>query len=148
MNGFIDLQFEKVDKNILLDHFNNTSNEIKKQGDSFLTAYITKLLNNANFVTARDKNKSLIGLIAFYSNRGNDCFITHVWVAENFRGYGICSKMICLIEESLKNSSFKTITLEVRQNNLSAISAYNKSNFYVTNRKSNSFIMKKQLTNS
>ncbi|MBQ3738527.1 MAG: GNAT family N-acetyltransferase [Bacteroidales bacterium] len=80
----------------------------------------------AECCTCRNNNCHLIGMIAFYANQTNEgiCYIPHVYVDSDFRGQGLFSSMMRLIEEHIKRKNFKTIRLEVNKFNENAQLVY------------------------
>lgn len=76
-----------------------------------------------------EENDKVVGFIEFANNVGNIDIYT-IAVDENFKRYGIATKLIDYVKE---NYNYETITLEVRSKNETAIKMYKKNNFEVIN---------------
>jgi len=93
-----------------------------------LKEYSIKLSRFALFVTAREDD-SIIGVIAYYINREQNVFyIPYVCVDVKHRNQGIAKQLFsCLFQEARIQK--KDIMLEVRPDNIGAISLYKKYGF-------------------
>lgn len=93
-----------------------------------LDDYSVKLSSNAIFVVARYKDE-YVGIIAYYFNeREEEFYISYVCVKLSYRNLGIADLMmnkICFEADRLGLN----ISLEVRNDNLSAINLYKKCGF-------------------
>lgn len=131
--------------NDVLNHLLDTKGEFENQDDGFIRQYANKLSKNAYFVLATDVWQNIVGLIAFYANMPATAFITHVWVDEKQRGKGICTEMLMLLNQYCKENGYKTINLEVRNDNESAKAAYGKSGYIVVDITSSKSLMEKRI---
>ena len=129
-------------KDILIDEF-----------DDFWTYDILKdELNNPNseyFVAKLDNN--IVGFAGIWKSV-DDVHITDIVVKKVTRRSGIGSSLLQKLIQTATSENFKSITLEVNENNLPAINLYSKYGFkkvgfrkkYYRN-KDNAFIMTKEL---
>lgn len=129
-------------KDILIDEF-----------DDFWTYDILKdELNNPNseyFVAKLDNN--IVGFAGIWKSI-DDVHITDIVVKKSTRRFGIGSSLLQKLIQTAISENFKSITLEVNENNLPAINLYSKYGFkkvgfrknYYRN-KDNAFIMTKEL---
>lgn len=109
-----------------------------------LSAFAEKLALNAFFVLCR-QGEELIGYIAFYENKDTGiCYIPSVCVKDTYRSNGIASLMMDYLISRL-NSDIKTISLEVRKNNDSAVGFYQKQGFAITEDRGDKLLMSKYL---
>lgn len=90
--------------------------------------YSVKLSNNATFVVAKYKDE-YVGVIAYYYNEvEKEFYIPYVCVKSSCRKLGIADLMMNKICFEADNLNFN-ISLEVRNDNLSAINLYKKYGF-------------------
>ncbi|MDT9701955.1 GNAT family N-acetyltransferase, partial [Streptomyces sp. P17] len=87
------------------------------------------------------------GFVAFYCNNPSkeDAFITLVLVSPFFRGRGISNILLSCVLDICKSRNFKTCTLEVKNNNLSAIRVYSNLGFLKVEENEEKTIMKIKL---
>lgn len=140
----INYKFEEISLSQLTHHFDLISKELDYSND-FIKEWIHKMHLHALFITAKDENNVLKGIIAFYANRGREAYITHIWVEESTRGQGICGGMMNKVDQIVSALKFSTIRLEVRKNNNSAIRAYLKNGYEISEEKGLSYYMTKKL---
>lgn len=91
------------------------------------------LSEKAEFITCTLQDDSLVGTIAFYMNQCTVAFITQVIVIDQYKRQGIASNMLRLLFEEANKRGYTIIRLEVRKNNVSAISLYEKFGFKYMN---------------
>lgn len=120
---------EKLSFDDIYAHLKESSIDFSPRSDKFIKDYAIKLSSYADFVTCRDISGNLQGIIAYYANKQPIAFISHVWVANRLRGGGICGKMLSQTIAKCQNRGMKVIRLEVRNDNMSAITAYHKFGF-------------------
>ena len=82
----------------------------------------------------------MAGLIAMYVNKSFG-YITNVSVSQKHMNYGIASDLMTKCIEYSKSVSIKKITLEVSENNFSAIKLYEKFSFKVYQKNDDSMFM-------
>lgn len=114
---------------------------------NILYDYSIKLSQYAQFVTIRKvDDEALVSVIAYYSNRPPVCYISFVCVLPEFRRKGLSQIMLLFLENHAKEMDLSLIKLEVRMNNISAVNAYNKSGYSISEIASpNSYFMCKHL---
>lgn len=88
-----------------------------------------------------------LGLIAFYANNKDSgtAYITSLLVNENQRGKGIASALVKKAEELSVSKGFTRMKLEVRKDNLPAISLYKKLGYVFDGEKTESLYMCKNI---
>lgn len=95
-----------------------------------LKAYCCKLSENAHFVIA-EQNDRYVGLVAFYINNINkELFIPYICVRSSFRKMGIADSMMEYVCKEADMMGFD-VSLEVRNNNISARKLYFKHGFKI-----------------
>lgn len=120
---------EKLSFEELYNLFNDTKKDFNWKQLDEIKKYAEKLIMHANFVVSRSSNNSVIGFIAFYENQMPTMYLSHVWVANQYRGKGIAGKLINFLIQNKKCEAFKEIRLEVVKDNHSAIRTYQKLGF-------------------
>ena len=90
--------------------------------------YTQKLLTNAIRLEVWEAG-ALIGLLAMYVNAGTSAYITNVSIATEFKGRKIASLLMDHSISYAREKKIKTIRLEVKINNIPAITLYEKYNF-------------------
>ena len=108
-----------------------------------LKEYSIKLSRFALFVTAREDD-SILGVIAYYINKDQNVFyIPYVCVDVRHRNQGIADQLFsCLFQEARIQK--KDIILEVRTDNIGAISLYQKNGFQIMDTLDSKYLMKKK----
>ena len=88
---------------------------------------------HAEFCTCRDKGGQIVGMIAFYANRpeGGEVYIPHVYVCREFRRKGVFTELFHVVLEYVRCKKFRTIRLEVQNNNHGAKKAYQTNGFHI-----------------
>lgn len=111
-----------------------------------LKSFAEKLAKFAFFVLCKNE-EGIVGYIAFYENRDTRIsYIPSVCVKDSYRSKGIASQMMdYLIAQS--HPDINTIALEVRKNNNSAISFYQKQGFVMTEDRGERLLMNKEIFN-
>lgn len=109
-----------------------------------LSGYCQKLAANANFVLAKEGEKTL-GFIAYYMNDdGQFCYIPLLVVSKGYRRVGAGREMLnCLI--CILPQSYGSIRLEVLKNNDSAIKFYRDAGFSTIDETNNKWMLEKIL---
>lgn len=75
---------------------------------------------------------NLIGLIcAYLNNESKEVYIPYVCISKGYTGKGLASELINIIFTHCKESNFRKISLEVRKNNIPAITLYTKKAFHI-----------------
>jgi len=92
--------------------------------------YVEKIKNNALTIEAWHNNK-LIGLVACYANdiKLIEAYITNVSVLGTYSKKGIASNLLDSCIRLIQKKGFKSISLEVKNENSQAISLYEKRGF-------------------
>lgn len=100
-----------------------------------LEEYANKIYENAITFEAWVFDR-LIGMVAAYFNNAADSigFITNVCVDAKFKGNNIASALMSKCINYAKENNFRSIFLEVNENNQAAINLYNKFGFKVIGR--------------
>ncbi len=95
--------------------------------------YSKKLIFHADRFEAW-ANDNLIGLVAVYLNdkKWQIAFITNVSVLDEYGRLGVATRLIVQLEDHARIQGFKTMELEVSENNRSAIGLYEKLGFSST----------------
>jgi ribosomal-protein-alanine N-acetyltransferase len=73
-------------------------------------------------------------------------FINHVSVLKEFRGNGLAKTLLEAFTNYAKDKNFKSIILEVSENNRIAIALYEKSHFTIKDKVDTKIIMVKNLS--
>ena len=93
------------------------------------TNYSHKLFVNASTFEIWD-DLLLVGLICAYMNYElKTVYIPYVCISKNNSGKGFASRLFDFLDEYCREKSFEKISLEVREDNHSAISLYSKIGF-------------------
>jgi ribosomal protein S18 acetylase RimI-like enzyme len=111
-----------------------------------LVKYSEKLVLNSIIIHAKENNK-IIGLIAFYANESSldYAYISLICVLKGYEGKGIGKRLIdeCILH--INKKGFKSIKLEVNNDNQNAISFYTKIGFHIKKQNQQSYIMLKPI---
>lgn len=114
-----------------LDDLNSIKDVLFSDFDNFWSYDILKEeieCDNSHLVVAKDENNEIIGFAGLKVIL-DEADIMNIVVKKSYRNHGIgCTILENLISYS-KNLKLSTITLEVNENNLSAIHLYDKFNF-------------------
>ena len=103
--------------------------------DGQLSEWIDKILKIGDPL-AIIKDGNIIAFLLLYCNKFDtlEAYICNVYVEEQFRG---CKLSKILVEEAIaicKSRNFKTINLDVAENNIAAIKVYSQCGFVETDR--------------
>lgn len=111
-----------------------------------LEYYSQKLIQNAIIINAK-MNNEVIGLIAFYTNQSKlrFAFISLICVLQKYYGIGVGSNLMNECVSLAKKQNFRSIQLEVDNNNKGAIIFYEKFGFKVEEKNQQVSTMSKQL---
>ena len=111
-----------------------------------IKAYSQKIAKNSITFEAWINNE-LLGLIAVYFNDGKKktAFITNVSTIKKYSGSGIASQLMEMCISYGIQHQFREISLEVFQQNKSAIQLYKKYGFDQTGDKGDLVVMKKKI---
>lgn len=111
-----------------LNEINEIGNQIK---DNFVKNYNLEEYKNIEWlkVYVYEEAFKILGIIVIAKNYEN-IDIYAIAVESNFKKKGIGSK---LLEYTINNEDYETITLEVRSKNIAAINLYTKYNFEIVN---------------
>lgn len=112
-----------------------------------IAEYVDKICERANIISFYDKN--IIAFIAFYCNdiRKEKAFITMILVDSTCQKKGLGQMLLDAAILQLKYNNFKSLSLEVLQQNKNAIKFYKRNKFKEVSKRGNYLIMKKSLTN-
>lgn len=92
-------------------------------------AFALKLSANARFVVCRDESGSIVAMVAAYVNRPPLCYVSHVSVAEEYKGRGLLGRMLRCLETEARASGCRYVRLEVALHNRRARCAYSRYGF-------------------
>lgn len=107
------------------------------------TTYSKKLSIHAKFALFQDQSNTIQGIIAYYFSSDNtEVFIPLVWIDKQYSGMGIATKMFQLLHSILISKKITNSRLEVRKNNIRAISLYQKVGYIIVAETEERFIMK------
>ena len=100
-----------------------------------LSEWIDKILKIGDPL-AIIKHENIVAFLLLYCNKFDtlEAYICNVYVEEQFRGCKLSKK---LVEEAIaicKSRDFKTINLDVAENNIAAIKVYSQCGFVETDR--------------
>lgn len=118
-----------------------------QQGEIYQREMAEKFSKNAEFYLL-SMQECYVGFIAFYANdRVNHvAYLSMVAVSDGYRRLGIGQTLLSVCMEKAKENGMKTLQLEVRKNNATALSFYQKNGFKTFSETENSYYMKKNLT--
>jgi len=141
----IEIKMNSISVSKLIDFYHENINTFNPPLDTQVNSvekYVQKLKNNAIIFEAWVKN-ALAGLIAAYFNNyeTKTGFITSVIISPKYQRQGIAG---ILLEEALsyaKKKDFLKVNLEVKINNVRAISLYRKYGFKEISCEGESIIM-------
>ncbi|MGN0613941.1 MAG: GNAT family N-acetyltransferase [Porcipelethomonas sp.] len=130
----------------LLDNFSQCLPSLRK-GKEFRNLMAHKFFSYGKVATAVDKNKNIMGFIAFYENNSADktAYISMIAVVDNYKGKGIGTTLLKFAENSALSSGMKTVQLEVDKSNKKAIFFYEKNQYVMFSEKEKSFIYTKDI---
>lgn len=133
------------------------SEEIKKliideqsRHDNFVSGnvddYITKLVNNADFVAAFH-GEICQGFVAYYCNNvaSRVAYITLVLVVPDYRGVGLGQSLVSFVLIHAKKKGFVKCRLEVDSNNETALALYKKLGFRIIENRVNKILLEVSL---
>ena len=116
--------------NMEVSDLNLISNELETEFDNFWNYNILKQeLENDNSIYIVAKNENQIVGFGGIWKAIDDVHITNIVVKKNYRKLGIGTKILERLIEISKELDFKSITLEVNENNINAIKLYKKFGF-------------------
>lgn len=109
-----------------------------------LDEYINKIEKNAEFVTHMSAGQ-VTAFIAYYCNdpARRNAFITLVLTNPNFRGNGLARDLLQAVLGVVRRKGFKSCQLEVRKNNVAAMSLYKKVGFFIKEDQGDSWLMQR-----
>ncbi|MDO5429831.1 GNAT family N-acetyltransferase [Parabacteroides sp.] len=109
--------------------------------------YCEKLCSNATHLCARCNNR-LIGLISIYINNYNSRigYISLVHISNNYRKYGIATKLLNRMFHIVRDRGFFIVDLEVDKTNIKARNLYDKFHFWIKEEREKSYIMRCTMT--
>lgn len=111
----------------------------------FCNNYAHKLSTNAVFVVIRGKDNNIVALMAVYYNNPPLCYISHISVIPEYKRKGMFRMMLSMLERKALDAQCTYIRLEVRRDNIPAISAYTNSGFIIEEIRKESMYMQKLL---
>lgn len=148
MEGSTVLTYKKnqAQGNHILEHIANCNFEPPLHTYLDVNAYVEKILNNAERFECWDGDK-LVGFLGVYCNDHTNkvSYITLVSVDSAYGRQGIAKTLMDEAESFCKANKFKSIALEVYDNNMPAINLYEKRGFVVEIVSGHSLIMTKGL---
>lgn len=108
-----------------------------------ITKYATKLIEYAKLFEAWNSQNELIAIVAAYLNdkTKNTAFITNVSCVTDYQRQGITGKLLGECIETIFKLGFRTIQLEVFENNIKAIKLYEKYHFKIKEKRKNKLVM-------
>lgn len=114
----------------LFDGFIYDFYELCKIPRDELERYLKKIVKNADVYVAYVKKKP-VGIISFYCNdeKNKYGYLTNFAIKEKYRGKGIGSLLLEILETQCKKKGIEKVGLEVNINNHVAIGIYKKRGF-------------------
>lgn len=112
-----------------------------------IDSFTKKLADNGIVITCKD-SYGIKGVICFYANDNENCigFITILWINKANRSEGIGTKLLNYSIANMKHLGMKAVRLEVKKDNIKAISFYKKNSFVIEDTENNdSFYMIRML---
>lgn len=121
---------------------NNTNKELII---SDIGVYVDKLINNAIIIVHYEKSV-IVGFCAFYANdiKTKKSFLTMICIDKKHQGFGIGSLLFKYWVNYVIKLNLKCCELEVKKNNLKAISLYKKNGFRINKETINSYFLLKE----
>lgn len=119
----------RIDDMTLFD-LNSISDILQIDFDDFWNLHIfeSELRNtNSSYIAAKIENE-IVGFAGFL-RAVDDVHITNIVTKKEKRNLGIGSLLLENLIDRIKKENFKAVTLEVNENNLSAIQLYEKYHF-------------------
>lgn len=94
---------------------------------------INKFLNKGNIISIIEKDH-IIGFLLLYCTfiEIKDAYICNVYVLNRYRGIRLCNKLLQKAYEVCLGKGFRTVSLHVDEDNISAIRAYEREGFIPT----------------
>lgn len=107
------------------------------------TDYLKKIMSQAELVTHCENNK-VVGFIFYYCNdyKEKASYITLIGTDPSVRGKGVAQALLNYVLNITKIRGFSNCLLEVRKENHTAFKFYQKNGFFVTEERSDKFLMK------
>ena len=107
---------------------------------------LQKIHQKSIFVFAHQENFD-IGYCVLYTNNPDtkNAYISLIGVKPEYKNLHIGKKMLKVCLEIAESYGMQTCSLEVKKNNTSAISFYQKNGFVFLNENADSFFMKREL---
>lgn len=95
--------------------------------------YVSKIIKMASIITI-SRNEQILGFIAYYDNdlKKESAFLTMLAVDLSCRELGYGKRLLEMSIANLRQSGFKTFTLEVLQTNEGAVRLYTAKGFKTT----------------
>ena len=137
---------EKLSKkevlNLLISCNNSFTPPLSNNIPYTLEEYAERLATHADFVLA-EEDGIIAGFLAYYTNvEGGFAYIPQVWVSDNHQRKGIGGQMLNMLIQNIPES-LSSVRLEVRKNNVKAVSFYNKMGFGVIRDSDNKLLLGK-----
>lgn len=131
------MRFEEI-KKLIIDEQSRHDNFASENVDD----YITKLVNNAEFVTAFH-GETCQGFVAYYCNdlASRVAYITLVLVVPDYRGVGLGQSLVSFVLIHAKKKGFVQCRLEVSSNNEAALALYKKLGFRIIENRVNKILL-------
>lgn len=104
--------------------------------------YLSKIDKYSNFEKYHVDNE-LAGFASYYCNNveAKEAFITLMLVDNKYRGMSIGEELVFNVIKAVKDKGFSKCSLEVKIENLNAVSLYKKIGFYESHRNNESIFM-------
>lgn len=100
-----------------------------------------KLYHNAYWILSYEEDGTLAGFISYYINEENHfSYIPYIWVSIESRGSMCGSGMMSEIKTQIREKSHRLL-LEVRKDNLRAISFYQRNGFTIAEDREDSYLL-------
>lgn len=143
MNSPINIVQEQISSNRIKNYFIDNKDLLNTLD---IDVYSKKISDNAIHFCAYDEN-ILVGFCACYFNDPMRiyAYITSISIIKSHQGKGLATSLLNKCVDYAVDNNFNLIKLEVRIDNLAAISFYDKFNFQRVETSGNSFILEKAL---
>lgn len=139
-------EMRKLSYSEVMNYFNRVQEDFSYLKDEeYKKSFAKKLSEYADFLVSIDEKQQIDGLIAFYMNNGEFCYLTFVSVDKTHRRKGVFSIMLKALEDKARNENYHLLRLEVNKKNLNAQNVYKHAGFTVIEETEKSLFMKKDL---
>lgn len=117
-------------KKLISDHFVEIGSTLSQNKAN---EAIDKFLNKGHVIGVIEKGR-IIGFLLLYCTftESKDAYICNVYVSKQYRGLRLCNQMLQKSYEICIKKGFKTVSLHVDDDNISAIRAYERDGFAST----------------